>query len=1244
MRTKRPKSVTALALLLTLTGLWAPGPQTPAAVHAADPPQVARQGAWLDALLFSSQSDPSEAVTQLQADELDLYAAALNDPDLYHVILGDTDLAYTTSYGSYTEITANPVPFFDDGRINPFGVAAFREAMNMLVDRSYLAREIVGGLGVPKFTPLPWAFPDYARYADVIHDIEATYGYNPAAAEQIIADVMLGMGATLGDDGKWQHNGSPVILIGIIRTEDERKEYGDYVGQQLESAGFTVHFQYKTRSEAWPIWHESDPAEGLWSWYTGGWDITSSISRDDGDKFGYFYTPLGGESPLWQAYTPSAEFMAVADKLWNKDFAGMQERDQLFEQALHLCMQDSVRIWLVDDISFAPRRAEAVVASDKAGNVPGAEMFPYVARLEGVEGGSMRIAQPDLLTEPWNPIAGSNWIYDQFPIRATQDYGVIADPNTGLYWPQRIESADCVVKAGLPVTKTLDWVSLSFAPTVDVPPGAWADWDAATQTFIQAGDMPTPTLEAKAKCTVTYPAELFSTVTWHDGSPLDASDFVMRMIMAFDRAKTESAIYDESAVAAYDDFVSHFRGVVIDSTDPLVITTYDDRWALDAESLVNTWWPSYATGPSAWHNLTPAIRAEEAGELAFSAQKAGQIGVEWMSFVAGPALSIMADWMNQSAGEDYIPYEPAMGAYVTTPEAHARWASLQTWYTYWDHFWLGTGPFYVASAHPVEKGLVLQRYPGFPDAAGRWDDFAFSYKPQVEINYPSGAPGSYFNVNGSGFPPGDIAVVVVNETILGQVAVDDGGAVAFTLSTDGADPGLYLLRVIAGAGAELRFALDEAEPVHPREGELPLIEVPGSLAWTKIYVDAEATGDNTGLSWEDALTDLQDALASAVHGVAIWVAAGTYKPSFESSPDDPRSATFQLKNGVVLYGGFDPTVGDTGWEDRDWVNNVTVLSGDIGAVGDTGDNSYHVFYHPEELALDDSAVLDGFTVSGGNGSDGGGMYNASSSPTLVNCTFSGNSASLGAGMLNAGSSPTVINCTFAGNSAINGGGMRNNSSSPLISNCIFLGNSANIGGGMYNESSSPVVTSGTFLGNSAVSGGAMFNDSSSPVLTNCTFSGNLADWDGGGLFNIGSSLAVTNCTFSGNSADNGGAIHNADSSLTVTNSVLWGDSPDEIVGMPASVTYSDIQGGYEGIGNINLDPLFVDPASGDYHLGLGSPCIDAGTNDAPNLPGYDFEGDPRVMDGNRDGTAIVDMGIDEVYGYAIYLPLIFRSY
>ena len=489
-----------------------------------------------------------------------------------------------------------------------------------------------------------------------------------------------------------------------------------------------------------------------------------------------------------------------------------------------------------------------------------------------------------------------------------------------------------------------------------------------------------------------------------------------------------------------------------------------------------------------------------------------------------------------------------------------------------------------------------------------------------------------------------------------------------------------------------------------------------------IYVDADATGANDGSSWDDAYTDLQDALASAVSGDEIWVAAGTYKPT--SGTD--RTASFQMKNGVEIYGGFDPGAGALRFADRDWDLYKTILSGDIGAAGDRSDNAYHVFYHPDGTNLDSSAILDGFIVRGGNANSvwphrgGGGMYNVGSSPTLTNCAFRGNKASsYGGGMYNDDSSPTLTDCTFLGNSANGGGGMFNRSSSPTLSNCSFdsnevtfagggmlnvvssttltgctftgnsaryygggisnrpssptltgctlSGNSAYEGGGMHNEawssptltncilsgnsatygggmsnveSSSPTLTNCTFGGNEASSaGGGMFNVyESSPALTGCTFSGNSARYSGGGMFNGGSSPTLTNCTFWGNEASSrGGGIDNEQSSPVLINCILWADTPDEIsrptafpeVNSSPVVTYSVVQGGFPGRRNIDADPLFVDPANGDYHLQSGSPCIDAGDNTAPDLPDYDFEGDDRILDGDANGESVVDMGVDE---------------
>jgi peptide/nickel transport system substrate-binding protein len=827
--------IASLILLSLTASLWALSRPATTAVQAADPPRQTRQGAWLDSVVFTEEGSAVGTVSKLQADELDLYAYSITDPSLFQRVLEEPNLDHTVSHDSYNELTFNPYgPTFNDGRLNPFSVSAIREAMNRLIDRNYIAQVICGGMTKPRWLPVQSIGADHARYQATVESLEAEYAYDPGGAEAAIAAEMTTLGATLVD-GKWHYNGEPVVLIALIRVEDERLEIGDYVADQMEAIGFTVDRQYKTSAEASSCWLMGDPTEGCFHFYTGGW-VSTAISRDESSVFGEYYTPLGWGIPLWQAYTPSPEFYEVAEKLWNNDFTTLAERDDLFELALDLAMEDSVRVYLKENIGITPRRAEILIASDLAGGVYGAEMWPYVARFDGIEGGAMRVALPLLLDQPWNPVGGSNWVYDMMAIRATQDYAFIHDPNSGLVWPQRAERAEVVVQDGLPVTKTMDWVDLSFAPQIDVPGDAWVDWDAANQQFITAADAYPAGLTAKVKSTVYYPADLFSTVTWHDGNPLDLADFVMRLILTFDRGKPESEIYDEGAEGALDDFMSHFRGVKIESTDPLVITTYDDEFELDAELSVVGWWPNYARGPGAWHNLTAAIRAEAAGDLALSQSKADDLGVPWADFVAGSSVDILDGWMDLPAAEDTIPYEPTLGDYIDPAEADSRWANLQAWYAARGHFWLGTGPFFLDSADPDADTLTLLHNPDFPDLAGRWDAFDAAPSPDLEINYASGAPGSYLNVTGSGFPPDDSASIVVNGHLLGQLPVESSGEIAFTLTTEEADAGTYHLRVSVNPSGGVAFVLHEDEPVRPREGALPPVEVPDGLITYPIYL------------------------------------------------------------------------------------------------------------------------------------------------------------------------------------------------------------------------------------------------------------------------------------------------------------------------------------------------------------------------------------------------------------------------
>ena len=415
------------------------------------------------------------------------------------------------------------------------------------------------------------------------------------------------------------------------------------------------------------------------------------------------------------------------------------------------------------------------------------------------------------------------------------------------------------------------------------------------------------------------------------------------------------------------------------------------------------------------------------------------------------------------------------------------------------------------------------------------------------------------------------------------------------------------------------------------------------VGFATIYVDDSAVGANDGSSWDDAFNEFYDALNIAEAGDKIFVAQGTYLPD-TTGLVDPREAAFQMKNVVTIKGGY-AGYGAAYPDERNVELYETVLSGNIGNTNNKSDNCYHVFYHPDGLNLDFTAVLDGVTITAGYAIppfipllSGGGMYNDGSSPTVTNCIFTHNA---GGGMQNENSSPKITDCAFIGNAGINcGGGITNWNSNPTLTNCTFSGNLAGTGGGIQNRDSSPTVTNCTFIANSANVGGGIYNDNSSPEMFNCTFTHNgdsifiTGDDYGGGMYNSSSNPTITNCIFWGNTATNGDEIYN-NSSVPVI-------SYCDIAGCLDGVVW-DPNLGFDGGGNIDVDPLFIDANGADdiygteddnLRLQAGSLCIDAGDNGAATVA-TDLDRIPRVIDGDGNGTVIVDMGAYEYHEPAV---------
>ncbi len=696
--------------------------------------QTVPNGPMVDEIDFFAEKDYAKVVNMLKTGDMDIYLSDISDPEVFQTqIKPATDLMYKTAYGLYDELTFNPVgPTYDNGELNPFSDAKIREAMNYIIDRNYIVNEIYKGLAKPKFTILSKAFPEYARLADEEMLIESKYAYNFEKGKEIIFEEMSKLGANFVN-GKWYYNGNPVDIKFLIRTEDARKDIGNYVADQLEKLGFTVDRMYKTSREASPLWLFGNPADGQWTMYTGAW-ITLAISRDQSSDFSFFYTSMGLPFPLWQAYHPDPIFYDIAAKLAYGKWKTWDERTSLMKKALELSMKDSVRIFLVDQLSPYVMRKDVNVAVDLASafNNP---IWGMTIQKGNSYGGVIKAGNREVLVDPWNPVAGTNWVYDVAIEYIVEDFPYQYNPYTGLIMPNNFKTAEVDVPTGSPVIKSSDWLALKYTNgTITVPSDAFYAYNPVTDSI----ENPPVNTTAKVKVTINY-GDVIGKVKYHDGTVMTLADFYLPYLLRFARANNASPWFDKSSVPDFDQWRSVFKGFKIVSEHPLVVEYYYDYLTLEAEDIVSyvADWPTIP-----WHVYAIGMIAEKNKQLAFSADKADALGVEWMNYIGGPSLPILANSLTEAMQEKFVPFSSVLSQYISSGEVEQRYQALQNWYNEKHHFFVANGPFYLDHADFTGHQAIIKAFREYQHKADTWAWLSSPPVPESEIKVPqSVVPG-----------------------------------------------------------------------------------------------------------------------------------------------------------------------------------------------------------------------------------------------------------------------------------------------------------------------------------------------------------------------------------------------------------------------------------------------------------------------------------------------------------------------
>jgi len=354
-----------------------------------------------------------------------------------------------------------------------------------------------------------------------------------------------------------------------------------------------------------------------------------------------------------------------------------------------------------------------------------------------------------------------------------------------------------------------------------------------------------------------------------------------------------------------------------------------------------------------------------------------------------------------------------------------------------------------------------------------------------------------------------------------------------------------------------------------------------------IYVSKTGNGSD-GQSWETSFNTVTDAIDSATAGDEIWVASGRYIESV------------QLKPGLSLFGGFNGTENEEAFHLRDPKTNLTTIQSQMSNF--------------DAVRGADSCLLDGLRMAGS--SSGLSLYQGIMS--ISNCQLMSNICSYpGAGARIEGSTVEFSDCFFSRNETdSDGGGVYVAGGNAIFRRCVFLENSAFYSGG------------GLHIVNSRVE------------LLNCLIAKNesllsyysYGDYGGGGIYMVRSDVFLENCTISGNEAREGAGIN-------VETAIGFGTQKIDLKNCILLNGWDGANYHFEYCNMVNLtphlspenffaDPLFVDPEAGDYHLRIGSPCIDAGT---PTILTQDLDGNSRPVDVssvNRGPTA-VDVGCYE---------------
>lgn len=686
-------------------------------VSADDTPMDPAQpmGPWIDEIVWSEEGDRSKALTEIIAGNRHTIMFDITAPADKERALASDQIDTFPAFGLFDELSFNPVEMNQTAGHprNPFTLRAVREAMQFLIDRDFVVRDIYGGFAMPYRTTFHPRSPDYGRGIADFLKLEDTYAFNPEKGRDQMftaletAQWTIRSSADPGCQNVWHDPQNRCVTLKILkRVQDERLNLGAYYGSILRGLSFKVEEIGVTGAG---IPYGTVPDENRWHIYTAGWISTSITAWDDG-QLNFFAACDIGEPYCYARdappgyYQPPQRLLDIAETLQFGQYNDLNERALLTAEGTALAMSESLRIFIDARQSlFINNKAMTGMTWDLfGGNAnPWAVKTANVPVDAGTGIRTAKILNLVMFRDGWNPWVYPGWLYDSVQRRAMTDFSVAPHPHTGRYIDIRTTTVD-IQTAGPTGTP------------LSIPSDATL-FNATTNTWqpVASG--------AQATSKVTY-GYVFG--NWHHGVNITMDD-----VMYTWSNMVRRCIGDVSQVSGVNNacqgsvrfFVQNvLKGLRVQGNN---LEVYMDYWHVDPREIV----AFGALFPSApWEVQEVALKLVFDLVAVTHDADIAATGRIWLDLTKGdsllPANLPAALTAYRTANE--IP--PGMatgvgGVSITPAEATARWNALDAWWTARGNFWPSNGPFYLDLVDVANRQTIMKAFrTGYPWNAEQW--------------------------------------------------------------------------------------------------------------------------------------------------------------------------------------------------------------------------------------------------------------------------------------------------------------------------------------------------------------------------------------------------------------------------------------------------------------------------------------------------------------------------------------------